>query len=111
MSISIGSYEFDGPYYVFQFFEDRSGVYAVLDKNIKTGKDGKDIEEYGIIDIGESYQVKSRLETHDRAPCWEKNKTGTLCYAVYYTPGKQQSGRQEIEQELRMRYNPPCGDR
>ncbi len=102
MAITIGSYVFDGPYTSTNDLEDRSGVYAILDKR----SDG-----YHVIDIGESSEVKTRVENHDRADCWKRNKQGSLCVAVYYTPNKQQSGRKEIEQELRRQYNPPCGDR
>lgn len=102
MSITIGNYTFDGPFTSTDKLEDKSGVYAII-----CSSEGKNY----VIDIGESAQVKTRIENHDRAECWKKNCNGTLKVAVYYTPNKQQTGRKEIEQELRDKYDPPCGDR
>ena len=100
MSIKIGNYTFDGPYPSTDKLEDRSGVYAIFCQ-----KDGKN----WLIDVGESANVKTRVETHDRKDCWKRNCTSTLSVAVYYTPGMQQTGRMAIEQEIRKQYDPPCG--
>jgi len=100
-TIKIGDYAFDGPYTSTDQIEDRSGVYAVL---CKKG------DKYVLIDVGESAKVKSRIDTHDRKDCWKKNCQGTLTYAVYYTPNLQQEGRMEIEQKIRGRLKPPCGE-
>lgn len=101
MSIIIDKYSFDGPYNIStESLEDRAGVYAVLCK-----KNGK----YYPIDVGESATVKTRIKTHDRKNCWEKNCQGTLLVAVYYTPHIQQSGRMAIEQGIRNQYDLPCG--
>lgn len=56
-------------------------------------------------------KVRTRVENHDREDCWEIHCVGTIMCAVYYTPFKGQSGRKEIEQELRKQFNPPCGYR
>jgi len=101
MSIKIGNYTFDGPYTTPDKLEDRSGIYAILCQ--------KDGNNYRLIDVGESANVKTRVETHDRKDCWKRNCNGTLTFAVYYTPGLQQPGRMAIEQEIRKQYDPPCG--
>ena len=101
MSITIGKYTFDGPYTSANELEDRSGIYAIICQ-----KDNKK----DLIDVGESATVKSRVETHDRKDCWEKNCQGTLTVAVYYTQNLQQSGRMAIEQEIRNQYDIPCGE-
>jgi len=103
MSIEIGDYVFEGPYDSTDSLKDNSGVYAILDKRT----DGN----FYVVDIGESAQVKTRIEGHDRVGCWKKQAKGALYVAVHYTPNKQQSGRKEIEQKLRDQFNPPCGDR
>lgn len=105
MSINIANWTFDGPYPIGETgrLQDRSGVYAILDLRA----DGK----YCIIDVGESSQVKTRVETHDRKGCWQHNRRGTLYVAVLYRPNLQQAGRSAIEQEIRQQYNPPCGER
>lgn len=103
MSIEIAGYEFAGPYKLTTSLEDRSGVYAILTPTSTT--------RYNIIDVGESAKVKTRVENHDRKPCWRRHaNNGQILYAVYYTPGLHQTGRKEIEQKIRKQYNPPCGE-
>ncbi|MHB1012267.1 MAG: hypothetical protein ACYC37_05105 [Desulfobacteria bacterium] len=51
------------------------------------------------------------MANHDRKPCWIGNKKGTLTVSVLYTPNAHQSGRMAIEQEIRNKFNPPCGER
>jgi hypothetical protein len=62
------------------------------------------------VDIGESAQVKTRVETHDRKECWRQHAVGALVVAVSYTPGLQQVGRRAVEQELRRQYSWPGGE-
>ena len=97
----IGRYQFEGPYNTTDALQDRSGVYAVLDLR----RDGK----YYVIDVGESKEVKTRIETHNRENCWTRNQQGTLAVAVLYTPHLQKLGRRVIEQEIRSQYVPVCG--
>jgi len=100
MDIEIGDYTFNGPYRSTDSIEDKSGVYAVI---CIVGNKGY------LLDVGESAQVKTRLDTHDRRDCWEKNCPGALTYSVKYTPNLKQEARQEIEQKIRDQFNPPCG--
>ncbi|HOD17371.1 MAG TPA: hypothetical protein PKJ14_01835 [Candidatus Cloacimonadota bacterium] len=102
MSIQLGKYSFEGPYPKTDLLQDKSGVYAIL---------SWENNAYTVIDIGESATVKTRLDSHERFNCWERHCNGTIYYAVYYTPNMQQAGRMEIEQELRDKYNPICGER
>ena len=102
MSIQIGRYDFEGPYDNTGPLKDRSGVYVILCLVDK---------KYFVIDVGESAQVKTRIENHDREDCWRRYCNDTLMVAVLYTPNLQQTGRSAIEQEIRRKYNPPCGER
>lgn len=102
MSITIGKYNFEGPYKNTESLQDKSGVYAIL---CHSGP------KYNLVDVGESATVKSRVDSHDRKDCWKRNCSSTLEVAVLYTPNAQQAGRMVIEQELRDQYNPPCGQR
>lgn len=102
MSLMIGTYTFEGPYSSTEYLENRSGVYAILCQ--VSG------ENY-VIDIGESSEVKNRIENHDRKDCWSKKCSGQLLVCVHYTPNLQQTGRKSIEQDLREQYKPPCGER
>lgn len=101
--INIAQYSFEGPYPSTSSLEDRSGVYAILDKR----QDGNTY----LLDCGESATVKTRVGSHDRAPCWTKNQQGTLQVAVYYTPTLQQLGRKLVEQSIRSQFPGLCGDR
>lgn len=102
MSITIGKYQFDGPYDNMASLQDRSGVYVILCHS--------DNQNF-VIDVGESATLKNRVENHDRKACWQRNCSGKLTVAVLYTPNLQSSGRVAIEQEIRRQYNPPCGER
>lgn len=102
MSINLAGYRFAGSYSSTGSLANRSGVYAILTPTYSN--------RYRVVDVGESAKVKSRVETHDRKSCWQRNaNSGELRYAAYYTPGLQQAGRQAIEQKVRKRYRPPCG--
>lgn len=102
MSIIVGRYTFEGPYTDTSSLADRSGVYA-----IHCYRDGG----YYLVDAGESANVKSRVDIHDRKQCWAMNCSGTLTVSVLYTPNAGQAQRRLIEQELRVKYGPPCGSR
>ena len=103
MTIELAGYKFAGPYRSTESLENRSGVYGILTPTSAT--------RYKVIDVGESATVRSRVENHDRKPCWRRNaNNGQISYAVYYTPGLQQAGRKEIEQKIRKQYSPPCGE-
>ena len=103
MSIKISQYSFDGPFVSADELEDRSGVYVIWCKTE---------QGYSLLDVGESAEVKSRVESHERVSCWEENCQGTLAYGAYYTPRKQQPGRRAIELRIRIEHGGlPCGDK
>jgi hypothetical protein len=104
MSIEIGRWTFYGPTRDTSNLQDRSGVYVILCL--------RNDQKYYVIDVGESAEVKTRVENHDRKACWARNcSSGELYVAVLYTPNLQQPGRTAIEQEIRQLYSPPCGER
>lgn len=101
MSIQLGSFLFEGPYPNTAPLQNESGIYAIL---CDAGNN-----HYGVIDIGESDEVKNRVDYHDRRQCWSDCCDSALAVAVLYIPGAQQTDRLPIEQELREVYAPPCG--
>ena len=101
MAITIGKYNFQGPFGSTPNLKNQSGVYAILGRNSQP-------ESWTVVDIGESGTVRERVENHDRAPCWKRQGYSQLAAAAYYCPEAQ---RMRIEQELRAQFNPPCGDR
>ncbi|NOZ27999.1 MAG: hypothetical protein GXP39_08105 [Chloroflexi bacterium] len=102
MGIKIGDYTFEGPYTDTSKLQDHSGVYAII-----CYQD----QRYHLVDVGESANVKERVENHDRKECWSRNCPGTLMFSVLYTPNLQQPGRKKIEQDVRNKFNPPCGEK
>ena len=64
-----------------------------------------------MIDVGESSKVKTRIETHNRKDCWEKNCNVTVKYVVYYIEHGKKSSRVDVEQDIRDNYNIPCGEK
>lgn len=100
MSIKIGNYDFQGPYSNKNSIAGLSGVYVVLDRNRNGG--------YTVVDIGESANIKTRLNNHDRESCWQRNISGQITFAAIYTT---EQSRMRIEKLLREKYAPACGVR
>ena len=101
MSIDIGVYNFEGPFDSTSGLKNESGVYAILGRHSIN-------DCWDIIDIGESGDVKSRVENHDREDCWNAQGYTSLSYAAYYCP---KLSRIIGEGSLRREFNPPCGER
>jgi hypothetical protein len=98
MGINISNYAFDGAFPSPSHLQDRSGVYAVL---------GATAGGLKVVDIGESGAIRTRVAFHDRAPAWARQGL-PLTYAALYC---DEASRMRIERELRVAYNPLCGDR
>ncbi len=99
--ITIDGYNFEGPYSTTASIRDSAGVYVILDYR----SDGKS----HLLDVGESARMKTRLDNHERRPCWQRNSQGVINYAVRYI--QAQSERLRLESAIRKRYEPPCGER
>jgi hypothetical protein len=95
-------YDFEGSWTIPSFLESRSGIYVIW---------CKDGDNWYVLDVGESHDVKDRVLKHDRKDCWEKKCTGVIYYSAMYTPNLQQHGRKEIEQKIRLKASPKCGER
>ena len=95
--IEIARYQFDGPYYeVLTNFNEVAAVYVILDANNK------------VIDVGETEALKTRLVSHERRNCWERNCGRGIYVAVFREDRKER--RLEIEKQIRAGYNFPCGE-
>lgn len=101
MGINIGKYGFDGPYPSRDSLKAQSGVYAIIGR-------GSDQDEWKVVDIGESDNVRDRITNHDRVDRWKKQGHRVLNVAAYYCDARTRMG---VEKELRGQFNPPCGDR
>lgn len=100
MTIQIGKHNFDGPHLQTTGIHAKSGVYVILGKSGGT--------TWSVVDVGESQSVRERVDNHDRAQCWKRRGHHELAAAVLYVPEQQ---RMQIESELRVQYDPPCGER
>ena len=92
---------FEGAWTNTSNLKNQGGVYVIW---CKVG------ETWTVLDVGESGEVRTRVENHDRKDCWVRNCSGTIYYSATYTPGLTAAQRREIEQAIRSKENPPCGD-
>lgn len=102
LTITVGtqSYEFSGPYTQTGSLAAKSGTYVVTTKK-KSG-------DHKVLDVGESGDVKTRVENHDRADCWVKEEKDGLYYSGYYC---DDSARTNLADAIRNAFDPPCGKR
>jgi len=96
--INISGYIFEGPFDTPLDLEDHPGVYVILDVK---GDDRR------IIDVGEAFNVLSRVTNHERKVYWVQNCRVTLKVAVQYTHSAQPLRRKQIKEELSKYYLPP----
>lgn len=96
--MNLSGYQFTGPYNVdLSFKRDFGAVYVIVDDQPK------------ILDIGQTKNINDRVQYHDRRPCWDQNKTGSLRLYVHINSSEQ--ARIQIESYLRSRHNPVCGEK
>ncbi|MEA4981397.1 MAG: hypothetical protein VB066_01640 [Paludibacter sp.] len=100
MPIKLGKYSFAGPYTSIDQLRNMPGVFGVLCK-----VQG----ELFLFDVGESSQLKMKVENHENKECWNKNNQGQLQYYVRYTPFTSQQKRRKVELKLREVFQPTCG--
>lgn len=98
MSITIEGYEFEGPFTSTDSLKSLSGVYVIHYKN----SEGK----YTRLDVGESEDVKDRVENHDRKNCWSRNAHGNITVSAYYC---NENERIKLEKIIRNSSSLPCG--
>lgn len=100
MTVNIKGHAFSGYYTVTSSLPSAAGVYVILCL--------RDSKHY-VIDVGESEDIRDRVDNHDRKDCWKRNCSGTLEYA--YLTESDEEKRKTIEKAIREHYNPPCGKR
>jgi len=102
LKITVGKqgYDFSGPYTQPGQLAPKSGTYVVTTKK-KSGK-------HKLLDVGESGDVKNRVENHDRADCWVREKKDGLFYSGYYC---DETARTTLADGIRGKFDLPCGKR
>ena len=101
--ITIATHNFEGPYKTTTDLGDSAGIYAILDY--------RSDRKWHLLDVGESARIKTRIENHERQPCWKRNRQGAIGVAVLYTPALSADQRRLLESKIRQEYQPPCGER
>jgi hypothetical protein len=102
VKIIVGGYEFDGPFESTALTYSEPGLFAIL---IKKGNN------YMVLDVDETSQMKPHIENHSRHPCWEEFAgIHPVLYAAMYTPGIDRDQRRKTVDEIRTKLTPPCGD-
>lgn len=100
MPIQILDQIFMGPYEDKDSLPNRPGIYVILCQDGNSGSI--------VLDVGESSDIKNRIKNHDREKQWLR-----CCYNVRYCclPILDEEVRKELEQKIRLSYNPICGER
>ena len=101
MSIQVGKYTAEGPFLNTASLHNQSGVYVILGR-------ANDNARWSVVDVGESGEMRDRVENHDRAPCWRGQGHANLGVAAIYCDATR---RMAIEADLRAQFDPPCGKR
>ena len=96
MSVSILDRPFEGPFADTFSLKNLPGVYVIL------GNNGGD--NWTVVDVGESGDVRRRVENHNRKRDWQGQKLATIAVAALYTRGN----RKGLEQKIRNFYKPLC---
>jgi hypothetical protein len=87
-------------------FADRAAVYVIL--CVAQGGNST------VLDVGQSGEVGSRVDDHDRRSCWIKEcPSGNIWVCVHLMPSDRytKEDRLALERTLRQQYQPPCGQR
>jgi hypothetical protein len=88
-------------------FANIAAIYVIL--CVKPDKSWK------VLDVGQTGELGSRIDSHDRRECWVKNcETKNIWVCVYHMPSGTYSpeDRRALEAALRRQYSPvPCGQR
>ena len=86
-------------------FRDVAAVYVVICV--------REDRSWTVVDVGQSGEVGTRIDSHDRQGCWARNcPGGNLWVCVYPMPSAQYSkqNRLDFEAGLRRQYDPRCGE-
>ncbi len=98
MGIQIEGYTFAGPYYHTKTFkEDFPCVYILLNKLNQ------------VVDVGQTDSINTRIINHERKTCWIRNGCGET--GLYVCINSDENIRRLLENFIRAKYKPVCGER
>lgn len=104
MTLNVNGYQAEGPYDNVAYLKNLAGVYLILGRRAA-------YENWNVLDIGESEDIKTRIANHDRSMQWQRQGYPQVACAPIYGINGGQAGRLLVEQQLRTQFNPPCGER
>ena len=96
MQIKIGRYHFEGPFSSISNIKEQEGIYVILSrlhKNI-----------YSLLDIGESDNLKTRVEKRKNNFSDKNNKKRPVFFAVNYTQNLGKQSRELIVSEIKYEH-------
>lgn len=97
MELKIEGYTFVGPYYhTKKFNTDFACVYILLNRLNQ------------VVDVGQTSSINSRIINHERKMCWYKNGCDDSGLYVYIS--NDENFRLLLENLIRTKYRPPCGE-
>lgn len=99
--IDIAGVFFEGPFTSTDQIRDESGIYVVASPPATSG-----IRVW--LDVGESANLKTRLDSHDRQDCWRRNSPSGWVFFISYC---NEAERMRVEAVARKFLRPVCGDR
>lgn len=94
MPITVGDFQFRGPYSSLAMLESRPGVWAVLD--------GRRVPP---VAAGTADDVRTAVENHHARACWTR-RCERPAVAVFYCP--RRGRREDMLRKLRSAYELPC---
>jgi hypothetical protein len=106
VTVTIGGLPFECVHLQSADFNDAAAVYVIL--CVSEGG------SWQVLDVGQTGQLGSRLDSHDRKACWLANcpnKNVWVCVYKMPTERFSEDDRLRLEKTLRQQYNPPCGQR
>ena len=86
-------------------FNDIAAIYAIVCV--------KEDRSWFVLDVGQSGEVGSRIDSHDRKECWKEYcPTGNIWVCVHKMPSSTYTKDDRLERERIVRYktSPNCGE-
>ena len=90
-------------------FPDEAAVYVIL-----CVSNGGSWTVLDVLDVGQSGEVGSRIDSHDRRDAWARNcPSKNIWVGVHLmpSPANTREDRCRLETSLRAQYSPPCGEK
>lgn len=99
MPFEMWGYHFERVFQNARDLPSRAGVFVIW---CRTGDD-----DWGVLDIGESEDVREGILDHQRSHLWKTNCTGAIYFAATYTDDGEEA-RKRIEQNIKNQTNIIC---